>query len=167
MRVFTVLCMCLIFFLFLKQKLTWRSGQTDRDMCAVKGKRRVRIKKNIHFTPFLFYVPLHGHRLQVMLAASQSALPCRVCFQEECHNFIKVLVPRNDDLVFICGTNGFNPMCRYYRVSIHCLGLPRHFEKVKACMLRCAQRHTHTQNLLLCECPSSNLGNTPFISISF
>uniref|UniRef100_A0A4W6CDL5 Semaphorin 6D n=1 Tax=Lates calcarifer TaxID=8187 RepID=A0A4W6CDL5_LATCA len=117
MRVFTVLCMCLIFFLFLKQKLTWRSGQTDRDMCAVKGKRRVRIKKNIHFTPFLFYVPLHGHRLQVMLAASQSALPCRVCFQEECHNFIKVLVPRNDDLVFICGTNGFNPMCRYYRLD--------------------------------------------------
>lgn len=40
-----------------------------------------------------------------------------VCFQDECHNFIKVLVPRNDDLVFICGTNGFNPMCRYYRVS--------------------------------------------------
>lgn len=37
--------------------------------------------------------------------------------QDECHNFIKVLVPRNDDLVFICGTNGFNPMCRYYRVG--------------------------------------------------
>uniref|UniRef100_A0A8C7IB03 Semaphorin 6D n=1 Tax=Oncorhynchus kisutch TaxID=8019 RepID=A0A8C7IB03_ONCKI len=36
--------------------------------------------------------------------------------RDECHNYIKVLVPRNDDLVFICGTNGFNPMCRYYRV---------------------------------------------------
>uniref|UniRef100_A0A674NBN9 Semaphorin 6D n=1 Tax=Takifugu rubripes TaxID=31033 RepID=A0A674NBN9_TAKRU len=58
------------------QKLTWRSGQSDRDMCAVKGKHR-----------------------------------------DECHNFIKVLVPRNDDLVFICGTNGFNPMCRYYRLD--------------------------------------------------
>uniref|UniRef100_A0AAQ4QV26 Semaphorin 6D n=1 Tax=Gasterosteus aculeatus aculeatus TaxID=481459 RepID=A0AAQ4QV26_GASAC len=57
-------------------KLTWRSGQSDRDTCAVKGKHR-----------------------------------------EECHNFIKVLVPRNDDLVFICGTNGFNPMCRYYRLD--------------------------------------------------
>lgn len=43
-----------------------------------------------------------------------------VSFQDECHNFIKVLVPRNDDLVFICGTNGFNPMCRYYRVGICC-----------------------------------------------
>uniref|UniRef100_A0A8C4Z9Z6 Semaphorin 6D n=1 Tax=Gadus morhua TaxID=8049 RepID=A0A8C4Z9Z6_GADMO len=38
-------------------------------------------------------------------------------FKDECHNFIKVLVPRNDDLVFICGTNGFNPMCRYYRLD--------------------------------------------------
>ncbi|XP_008402809.1 semaphorin-6D isoform X7 [Poecilia reticulata] len=58
------------------RKLTWRSGQGDREMCAVKGKHR-----------------------------------------DECHNFIKVLVPRNDDLVFICGTNGFNPMCRYYRLD--------------------------------------------------
>ncbi|KAM6943036.1 semaphorin-6D isoform 3-T5 [Xenentodon cancila] len=58
------------------RKLTWRSGQLDRDMCAVKGKHR-----------------------------------------DECHNFIKVLVPRNDDLVFICGTNSFNPMCRYYRLD--------------------------------------------------
>uniref|UniRef100_A0A3Q2WXH0 Semaphorin 6D n=1 Tax=Haplochromis burtoni TaxID=8153 RepID=A0A3Q2WXH0_HAPBU len=65
----------LLFFFFL-QKLTWRSGQADREMCAVKGKHR-----------------------------------------DECHNFIKVLVPRNDDLVFICGTNGFNPMCRYYRLD--------------------------------------------------
>ncbi|XP_062860784.1 sema domain, transmembrane domain (TM), and cytoplasmic domain, (semaphorin) 6D, like isoform X2 [Trichomycterus rosablanca] len=37
--------------------------------------------------------------------------------RDECHNFIKVLVPRNDDLAFICGTNGFNPMCRYYRLD--------------------------------------------------
>uniref|UniRef100_A0A672H4S2 Sema domain, transmembrane domain (TM), and cytoplasmic domain, (semaphorin) 6D, like n=1 Tax=Salarias fasciatus TaxID=181472 RepID=A0A672H4S2_SALFA len=65
-----------LFIAFLLQKLTWRSGQDDREMCAVKGKHR-----------------------------------------DECHNFIKVLVPRNDDLVFICGTNGFNPMCRYYRLD--------------------------------------------------
>uniref|UniRef100_A0A7N6B998 Sema domain-containing protein n=1 Tax=Anabas testudineus TaxID=64144 RepID=A0A7N6B998_ANATE len=38
-------------------------------------------------------------------------------YRDECHNFIKVLVPRSDDLVFICGTNGFNPMCRYYRLD--------------------------------------------------
>uniref|UniRef100_A0A665T6B8 Sema domain-containing protein n=1 Tax=Echeneis naucrates TaxID=173247 RepID=A0A665T6B8_ECHNA len=76
------MCVCgmLCAFLMLRfgflQKLTWRSGQADRETCAVKGKHR-----------------------------------------DECHNFIKVLVPRNDDLVFICGTNGFNPMCRYYRLD--------------------------------------------------
>lgn len=73
-----------------------------------------------------------------------------VCVQDECHNFIKVLVPRNDDLVFICGTNGFNPMCRYYRVSIQCQGLA------------CSDVHR-------CCCVNaleSNLGNTPFILIS-
>uniref|UniRef100_A0A8C2UE01 Semaphorin 6D n=1 Tax=Coturnix japonica TaxID=93934 RepID=A0A8C2UE01_COTJA len=36
---------------------------------------------------------------------------------DECHNFIKVFVPRNDEMVFVCGTNAFNPMCRYYRLS--------------------------------------------------
>ncbi|KAG2470461.1 SEM6D protein, partial [Polypterus senegalus] len=40
-----------------------------------------------------------------------------VPYRDECHNFIKVFVPRNDDLVFICGTNAFNPMCRYYRLD--------------------------------------------------
>ncbi|XP_073657029.1 semaphorin-6D isoform X8 [Tursiops truncatus] len=37
--------------------------------------------------------------------------------KEECHNFIKVFVPRNDEMVFVCGTNAFNPMCRYYRLN--------------------------------------------------
>uniref|UniRef100_A0A8C5RI12 Semaphorin-6D n=1 Tax=Laticauda laticaudata TaxID=8630 RepID=A0A8C5RI12_LATLA len=37
--------------------------------------------------------------------------------KDECHNFIKVFVPRSDEMVFVCGTNAFNPMCRYYRLS--------------------------------------------------
>uniref|UniRef100_A0A8D0L8A5 Semaphorin-6D n=1 Tax=Sphenodon punctatus TaxID=8508 RepID=A0A8D0L8A5_SPHPU len=37
--------------------------------------------------------------------------------KDECHNFIKVFVPRNDEMVFFCGTNAFNPMCRYYRLN--------------------------------------------------
>ncbi|KAM9646598.1 semaphorin-6D isoform 1-T1 [Trichechus inunguis] len=37
--------------------------------------------------------------------------------RDECHNFIKVFVPRNDEMVFVCGTNAFNPMCRYYRLN--------------------------------------------------
>ncbi|XP_063169971.1 semaphorin-6D isoform X8 [Candoia aspera] len=37
--------------------------------------------------------------------------------KDECHNFIKVFVPRNDEMVFVCGSNAFNPMCRYYRLN--------------------------------------------------
>ncbi|XP_055517104.1 sema domain, transmembrane domain (TM), and cytoplasmic domain, (semaphorin) 6D, like isoform X4 [Leucoraja erinacea] len=37
--------------------------------------------------------------------------------KEECHNFIKVFVPKTDETVFVCGTNAFNPVCRYYRLD--------------------------------------------------
>ncbi|XP_040198597.1 semaphorin-6D isoform X4 [Rana temporaria] len=37
--------------------------------------------------------------------------------KDECHNYIKVFVPRNDEMIFVCGTNAYNPMCRYYRLS--------------------------------------------------
>ncbi|KAG8440497.1 hypothetical protein GDO86_006304 [Hymenochirus boettgeri] len=37
--------------------------------------------------------------------------------KDECHNYIKVFVPRSDEMVFVCGTNAFNPMCRYYRLN--------------------------------------------------
>ena len=37
--------------------------------------------------------------------------------QDECYNYIKVLVPRNDETLFACGTNAFNPACRNYKVS--------------------------------------------------
>ncbi|XP_074851087.1 semaphorin-6A isoform X4 [Carettochelys insculpta] len=37
--------------------------------------------------------------------------------KDECHNFIKVLLKRNDDTLFICGTNAFNPSCRNYKMD--------------------------------------------------
>ncbi|XP_056116225.1 semaphorin-6D isoform X2 [Rhinichthys klamathensis goyatoka] len=36
---------------------------------------------------------------------------------DECYNYIKVLVPRNDETLFACGTNALNPSCRNYRLS--------------------------------------------------
>ncbi|GCC40483.1 hypothetical protein chiPu_0024145, partial [Chiloscyllium punctatum] len=35
--------------------------------------------------------------------------------RDECHNFIRVLVPRSDRTLFACGTNAFNPICRNYK----------------------------------------------------
>lgn len=38
--------------------------------------------------------------------------------QAECRNFIKVLLVRNESLLFVCGTNAFNPVCANYSVSV-------------------------------------------------
>ncbi|XP_019412446.1 PREDICTED: semaphorin-6C isoform X1 [Crocodylus porosus] len=37
--------------------------------------------------------------------------------RDECYNYIKVLVPKDDRTLFACGTNAFNPMCRTYKIS--------------------------------------------------
>ncbi|XP_077169124.1 semaphorin-6A-like [Paroedura picta] len=37
--------------------------------------------------------------------------------EDECHNFIRVLIKRNDDTLFICGTNAFSPFCRTYKMD--------------------------------------------------
>ncbi|XP_075048133.1 semaphorin-6C isoform X2 [Mixophyes fleayi] len=37
--------------------------------------------------------------------------------QQECYNYIKVLVPKNDQTLIACGTNSFNPMCRNYKIK--------------------------------------------------
>uniref|UniRef100_UPI003AAA3C97 semaphorin-6D-like n=1 Tax=Centroberyx gerrardi TaxID=166262 RepID=UPI003AAA3C97 len=36
---------------------------------------------------------------------------------DECYNYVKVLVPRNDETLFACGTNAFNPTCRNYKMN--------------------------------------------------
>ncbi|XP_053150550.1 semaphorin-6B [Hemicordylus capensis] len=35
----------------------------------------------------------------------------------ECRNFIKVLLLRNDNMLFVCGTNAFNPVCANYSMD--------------------------------------------------
>ncbi|OCT69332.1 semaphorin-6D isoform X2 [Xenopus laevis] len=37
--------------------------------------------------------------------------------RDECYNYIKVLVPKNDQTLIACGTNSFNPMCRNYKIK--------------------------------------------------
>lgn len=39
-----------------------------------------------------------------------------VSLQDECRNFMKVLLSRQGGL-FVCGTNAFNPLCANYTVS--------------------------------------------------
>ncbi|NWW33434.1 SEM6C protein, partial [Panurus biarmicus] len=37
--------------------------------------------------------------------------------QDECHNYIRVLVLRDAETLLACGTNAFSPLCRTYQVS--------------------------------------------------
>ncbi|XP_068103240.1 semaphorin-6A isoform X3 [Hyperolius riggenbachi] len=37
--------------------------------------------------------------------------------KDECHNFIKVLLRRDEETLFVCGTNAFNPACRNYKMD--------------------------------------------------
>ncbi|XP_056393374.1 semaphorin-6A isoform X3 [Hyla sarda] len=37
--------------------------------------------------------------------------------KDECHNFIKVLLKKDEETLFVCGTNAFNPACRNYRMD--------------------------------------------------
>ncbi|NXL95523.1 SEM6B protein, partial [Alectura lathami] len=37
--------------------------------------------------------------------------------EAECRNFIKVMLVRNESLLFVCGTNAFNPICANYSMD--------------------------------------------------
>ena len=38
-----------------------------------------------------------------------------LCFnQDDCQNYIRVLSPTSDGRLLVCGTNAYNPKCRYY-----------------------------------------------------
>ncbi|XP_066485406.1 semaphorin-6A-like [Tiliqua scincoides] len=37
--------------------------------------------------------------------------------KEKCHNYIKILLKRNDDTLFVCGTHAYNPTCRNYKIG--------------------------------------------------
>lgn len=77
------------------QKLTWRSKDVNK--CLVRGKNSVSL-------------------LRERRRRSVNTLPLTlVVFQDECYNYIKVLVPRDDETLFACGTNAFNPTCRNYK----------------------------------------------------
>ena len=35
--------------------------------------------------------------------------------KDDCQNYIRVLAPTRDGRLLVCGTNAYNPKCRYYR----------------------------------------------------
>uniref|UniRef100_A0A8C5N722 Sema domain-containing protein n=1 Tax=Gouania willdenowi TaxID=441366 RepID=A0A8C5N722_GOUWI len=75
------------------------------------------ISRSLTLFPFLYICCF----LQKMTWKSRQADvdTCRMKgkHKDECHNFIKVLLQQNNETLFVCGTNAFNPSCRTYKMD--------------------------------------------------
>lgn len=41
------------------------------------------------------------------------------CFaQDDCQNYIRVAFKKNDEELFVCGTNAFHPMCKTFNLTV-------------------------------------------------
>ncbi|XP_026177101.1 semaphorin-6A isoform X2 [Mastacembelus armatus] len=80
--------------------------------------------------------------------------------KDECHNFIKVLLQQNDDTLFVCGTNAFNPSCRTYRMdTLDALG-----EEISG-MARCPYDAKHANVALFADGKLYSATVTDFLAI--
>ncbi|KAF5905310.1 semaphorin-6A isoform X1, partial [Clarias magur] len=79
---------------------------------------------------------------------------------DECHNFIKVLLQQNDDTLFVCGTNAFNPSCRTYKTdTLDALG-----EEISG-MARCPYDAKHANVALFADGKLYSATVTDFLAI--
>ncbi|XP_063753613.1 semaphorin-6A isoform X2 [Eleginops maclovinus] len=80
--------------------------------------------------------------------------------KDECHNFIKVLLQQNEDTLFVCGTNAFNPSCRTYKLdTLEALG-----EEISG-MARCPYDAKHANVALFADGRLYSATVTDFLAI--
>ncbi|XP_056628676.1 semaphorin-6A isoform X2 [Triplophysa dalaica] len=80
--------------------------------------------------------------------------------KDECHNFIKVVLQQNDDSLFVCGTNAFNPSCRTYKMdSLDAIG-----EEISG-MARCPYDAKHANVALFADGKLYSATVTDFLAI--
>ncbi|XP_062854385.1 semaphorin-6A [Trichomycterus rosablanca] len=80
--------------------------------------------------------------------------------KDECHNFIKVLLQQNDDTLFVCGTNAFNPSCRSFKMdSLDALG-----DEISG-MARCPYDAKHANMALFADGKLYSATVTDFLAI--
>ncbi|XP_076005504.1 semaphorin-6A isoform X2 [Genypterus blacodes] len=80
--------------------------------------------------------------------------------KDECHNFIKVLLQQNDDTLFVCGTNAFNPSCRTFKLdTMEALG-----EEISG-MARCPYDAKHANVALFADGKLYSATVTDFLAI--
>lgn len=80
--------------------------------------------------------------------------------KDECHNFVKVLLQRNDNTLFVCGTNAFNPSCKNYKMdTLEDLG-----EEISG-MARCPYDTKHANVALFADGKLYSATVTDFLAI--
>uniref|UniRef100_A0A3B4XVV9 Sema domain, transmembrane domain (TM), and cytoplasmic domain, (semaphorin) 6Ca n=1 Tax=Seriola lalandi dorsalis TaxID=1841481 RepID=A0A3B4XVV9_SERLL len=84
--------------------------------------RMLRINHMLYITARSAHTHTHTHthtRTEKLTWKSKDVSKCTVRGKnsDECYNYVKVLVPRNDETLFACGTNAFNPTCRNYKMT--------------------------------------------------
>ncbi|RXM96791.1 Semaphorin-6A, partial [Acipenser ruthenus] len=80
--------------------------------------------------------------------------------KDECHNFIKVLLQKNNDTLFVCGTNAFNPSCKTYKMD----SLDIHGEEISG-MARCPYDAKHANVALFADGKLYSATVTDFLAI--
>uniref|UniRef100_A0A8C5CH60 Sema domain-containing protein n=1 Tax=Gadus morhua TaxID=8049 RepID=A0A8C5CH60_GADMO len=80
--------------------------------------------------------------------------------KDECHNFIKVLLKQNNDTLFVCGTNAFNPSCRSYKMDT----LEPQGEEISG-MARCPYDAKHANVALFADGKLYSATVTDFLAI--
>uniref|UniRef100_A0A673YP78 Semaphorin 6A n=1 Tax=Salmo trutta TaxID=8032 RepID=A0A673YP78_SALTR len=80
--------------------------------------------------------------------------------KDECHNFIKVLLQQNDDTLFVCGTNAFNPSCRTYKMDTM-----EHLGEEISGMARCPYDAKHSNIALFADGKLYSATVTDFLAI--
>ncbi|XP_006789949.1 semaphorin-6A isoform X2 [Neolamprologus brichardi] len=80
--------------------------------------------------------------------------------KDECHNFIKVLLQQNEDTLFVCGTNAFNPSCRTYKIDT----LEAQGEEISG-MARCPYDAKHANVALFADGKLYSATVTDFLAI--
>ncbi|KAJ8401628.1 hypothetical protein AAFF_G00379450 [Aldrovandia affinis] len=80
--------------------------------------------------------------------------------KDECHNFIKVVLQQNNDTLFVCGTNAFNPSCRTYKLD----SLDTPGEEISG-MARCPYDAKHANVALFADGKLYSATVTDFLAI--
>ncbi|CAL8293081.1 unnamed protein product [Merluccius merluccius] len=96
---------------------TWRLGLDFQTMTRVRNTLYIAARDHV-FAVNLTTAAQHLTPQMRLTWRSEDVNTCTVRGKksDECYNYIKVLVPRDDETLFTCGTNAFNPTCRHYQM---------------------------------------------------